>query len=255
MLKKVSIITVCFNSEKYINDSILSVLSQTYKNIEYIVIDGGSNDSTIDIVNSYGFQISKFISEPDKGIYDAMNKGIKFATGEIVGILNSDDVFFNNDVIEKVVESFSTHSIDCLFGDIVYVNRNDIFKIVRYWKSSIMPKHGFYRAWHPAHPSFYVRREIYDKYGNFKDYYQFSADFELMLRFLQRYHLKSFYISRPLVRMRLGGKTSKNFNNIFLGNMECRNAFKENNLKFSFFYFIFRVLMKVKQFKVLKFLK
>lgn len=246
---KISIITVTYNSSETIADCIKSVYNQTYSDIEHIIIDGNSKDNTLKIINSIPNRISKIISEPDLGIYDAMNKGLKLATGEVVGILNSDDFFYDYSIIAKIVNTFSLKNCDCLFGDIVYVNRKDTAKIIRYWKSSVMPKHGFSYGWHPAHPSFYVKKEIYQEYGYFKIKYQFSADFELMLRLLHKNLISYSYLAIPMVRMRLGGKTSKNLNNVYLGNKECVHAFKDNNIKISILYLFFRFLMKIKQFR------
>lgn len=151
---KVSIITVVWNNADTIKDAIESVLNQTYKNIEYIIVDGGSTDGTIEIIQSYGNKISKFISEKDEGIYDAMNKGIKLATGDIVGILNSDDFYKSNDVIETVVREFISKDIDCLYGDLEYVDKNDTSKVIRYWKSNPYKEGLFQKGWHPPHPTF-----------------------------------------------------------------------------------------------------
>ncbi len=175
---KISFIIVVYNSKNTIKETIESVLHQDYPLIEYIIIDGQSNDGTLDIIKMYKDKISKLISEKDNGIYDAMNKGIKLANGDIIGILNSDDIFENNKVISKVVKIFKTNSINSLYADLKYVNRYDTDKIIRYWKSSPFIKNSFKNGWHPPHPTFFVKKEIYEKYGYYNLNFKISADFE-----------------------------------------------------------------------------
>ena len=245
---KVSIVTITYNSEKTLEETIESVLSQSYKNIEYIIIDGNSSDKTIEIVKKYGDQISTFLSEPDDGIYDAMNKGLKLATGDIVGILNSDDVYFDNKVIEGVIESFEETKSDSLYGDLYYVEENDLDKVSRYWKSSSFIRGSFRKGWHPAHPTFFVKREIYDKYGYFNLDMKVSADFELMLRFLERYAISTFYIPRVLVKMRLGGESNRSIENILKGNQDILKAFDINNITINkYLYPFYRLVPKIYQ--------
>lgn len=191
---KVSIITVVFNNKDFIESAIKSVLSQTYSSIEYIVVDGGSTDGTIEIINKYRDKIAKFISEPDKGIYDAMNKGIKMAAGEIIGTLNSDDVYADSRVIETAVKSMEEKRVGVCWGDLVYVSRNDISRIIRHWKSSEYEEGKFKNGWMPPHPTFFVRKEIYGKFGAFNLNFKIAADYELMLRFLERHKVGSCYI-------------------------------------------------------------
>ncbi len=245
---KVSIITVCYNSEKYIEFAIQSVLNQDYKNIEYIIIDGNSKDKTLEIVKSYQNRISKIVSEKDKGIYDAMNKGIMAATGDIIGILNSDDIYLNNNVISNVVNVFNSNKTQSIFADIMYVERENTDNVIRYWKSNSYKQGAFRKGWHPAHPTFFVRKEVYDKYGIFNLEFPLAADFELMLRFLERYQISSIYLPNPLIKMRLGGATNKNIKNIINQNLECYKAFKINNIKVSPFYALYRLVPKLKQF-------
>lgn len=228
---KVSIITVVWNNEKTIANAIKSVLSQTYLNIEYIIIDGKSTDSTIDIINSYGTKIAKFISEPDKGIYDAMNKGLKLATGDVVGILNSDDMYISKDVIEKIVAIFETHSVESLFADLVYVRPENLEKIVRYYDSSHFSPAKFAYGWMPAHPTFFVKREVYDKYGYFKTDYKIAADYELLARFLGKYAISYFYLQLPIVKMRTGGVSTTNFKSNIVINQEILRACAENGIE------------------------
>jgi len=223
---KVSVITVCFNAASTIRDTIESVLSQDYPHIEYIIIDGASTDDTVEIVSSYRERISRFISEPDKGIYDAMNKGIKLAEGDIVAILNADDFYVNSKVISKVVEAFKNSKADIVYGDIVIVDPKDTNKVIRYWKAGKYRPGSFKWGWHPPHPAFFVRREVYEEYGAFDLEFKVAADFELMARFMERYRLKSFYLPEVLVKMRSGGNSTRNIWNILVANWECYNALK-----------------------------
>ncbi len=244
---KVSIITVVYNNEKTIGDAIDSIQSQTYENIEHIIIDGKSTDKTVDIVKSYGNKIAKLISEKDNGIYDAMNKGLDLVTGDIIGILNSDDIYANKNVISRVVKEFSKTNVDSVFSDLDYVDQYDISKIVRKWRSSEFIQGSFVNGWHPAHPTFFVKKELYKKYGTFDLDFQVSADFELMLRFLERNHISSSYIPHVLVKMRNGGESNVSLKNILLGNKHIRNAFAKNNIKISKFYTPKRLALKIWQ--------
>lgn len=247
---KFSLITVTFNSSRTLRDTIQSVLSQTYPDIEYIIVDGLSEDGTIDIIKEYASLFHgrlNWISEKDQGLYDAMNKGFKMATGEIVGIINSDDLLAEPNAIEKVIGSFKEHKdIDCVYADLYYVAQHDTSKIVRHWITG--KQRSFSKGWHPAHPTFYVKREMYTKYGMFDLDFKFAADFELMLRLVEKEHIRLFYLPEPLVRMRLGGTTSKNLTNIKKGNIECLNAFEKNGIPVSILYPFYRLLPKLKQY-------
>jgi len=247
---RVSIITVAYNSAATIRDTIESVINQTYPDIEYIVVDGVSKDNTIDIVKEYEPEFKgrmRWISEPDNGLYDAMNKGFAMATGKIVGIINSDDLFSDKQAVEKVVCKFKMNDpVDCVFADLFYVAQNDTNKIVRYWKTG--KKKSFAKGWHPAHPTFYVKKEIYDRCGTFDLQFKLAADFELMLRLVEKDRISMVYLPEPLVKMRLGGATSKNLTNIKKGNLECIQAFKKNEIKVSVLYPLYRLLPKLKQY-------
>lgn len=244
----VSIITVCLNNRKFIPFAIESVLNQSYPNIEYIVIDGGSTDGTVEILKSYGDQITRFISEPDLGIYDAMNKGISLASGDIVGILNSDDLYFDNNVISEVVEQFKRSSCPIIFGDLYYVNKDNTSTILRKWATKGFVPNSFRKGWHPPHPTFFVFKKIYDDYGLFDLQYKLAADFELMLRFLEKHRIQCLYFPRVLVKMRMGGATNKSLKNIFNQNIECYRAFKNNGLPVSMLYPLYRLVPKLAQF-------
>lgn len=245
---KISIITVCYNSAKTLEDTIQSVMGQTYGDIEYIIIDGASTDGTLQILNKYKEDIDVLVSEPDKGIYDAMNKGIAKATGSIIGILNSDDVFFDNHTIQKVVDAFNTSGAEAVFGNLYYVKADDTNSVVRFWKSSPYKANGFSKGWHPAHPAFFVKKNVYEKYGVFDTTFNISADFELMLRFIAKHHIKTFYTSTVFVRMRVGGASNKNIKNIITGNKNIARAFKKNNIHYPAYYPVARLLPKLLQF-------
>lgn len=247
---KISLITVTFNSGGTLRDTIQSVLSQTYYDIEYIIVDGHSQDNTVDIIKEYEPLFDgrlKWISEKDQGLYDAMNKGFQMATGDMVGIINSDDLLAEATAIEKVIDCFEGHKdIDCVYADLYYVSQYDTSKIVRHWITG--KQRSFSKGWHPAHPTFYVKRDIYLKYGMFDLDFKFAADFELMLRLVEKEHIRLFYLPEPLVRMRLGGTTSKNLTNIRKGNIECLNAFRKNGIPVSVLYPFYRLLPKLKQY-------
>ena len=205
--------------------------------IEHIVIDGASVDNTTDIIKNYNNLISKWISEEDKGIYDAMNKGLSIASGDVVGFLNADDIFFDNHVLEKVASVFSDPSVDCCYGDLVYVDLQNMERVVRYWKSCEYRYGLFGRGWCPPHPTFYARKKVFEKYGGFDLGYEMGNDVELMMRFLAHYKIKVKYIPEILIRMRMGGESNKNIFNIIKQNFEIIRAIKKNNLRVSLFMF------------------
>ena len=246
----VSIITVCFNSADTIEDTIKSVLSQDYKDIEYIVVDGGSRDATLEILTKYRSRISKYISEPDNGVYDAMNKGLKLATGEVVGFLHGDDFYATKEVIEKVVRVFKQNKIDCLWGDLVYVNKENTEKIIRYWKSGRYRKNLFKSGWMPAHPTFFVKRCIYEKYGYFNTDFRIAADYEIMLRFLHKFNISNYYIPKVLVKMRVGGLSNRSLKNVVRKSIEDYKAWKTNNLSGGIYAIIMKNISKIPQFFV-----
>lgn len=246
---KVSIITGTYNSAEFIESCIQSVNNQDYLDIEHIIIDGVSKDNTLELIKNSDSRVVKIVSEPDKGIYDAMNKGLKMATGEIVAILNSDDFYNSNDVVSTVVKKFKEHNLDCLYGNLYYVNQQNPDIIVRNWATGEYNKQkGFQYGWHPAHPTFFAKNRVYKKYGYFNLDFKIAADFEIMLRLLQKNNINGFYLDSPIVRMRLGGESNKSIKNIIRGNKECMKAFKVNGLKVSALYPIYRILPKLKQF-------
>lgn len=211
---KISIITATFNSASTVKDTFESVLAQTYKDIEYIVIDGLSKDNTVEIIKEYEPKFGgrmRYVSEKDKGLYDAMNKGIAMATGDVVGILNSDDFYTSNDILELVAKKMQDKNIDAVYGDIHFVNDNDLSKCVRYYSSHIFSRWLMRYGFMPAHPSFYCRRDVYTKYGAFDTSYKIGADFESLLRYIFINHIKTVYIKRDFVTMRTGGASTEGF--------------------------------------------
>jgi glycosyltransferase involved in cell wall biosynthesis len=244
---KISIITVVWNNKKTIKDAIDSVLSQTYKNIEYIIIDGASIDGTIEIIKNYGDKITKFVSEPDKGLYDAMNKGIKLATGYVVGILNSDDLYIDNFVIEKIVKTFEEQKMDSLFADLVYVKPDNLDKIVRYYDSSNFNPLKFAYGWMPAHPTFFVKREVYKKYGLFRTDLKIASDFDILARFLYINKVPYYYMKEVLVKMRVGG-VSTSFSSIWINTLEQLQVCKDNDIKTNIFKILSKYPSKIKGF-------
>lgn len=245
---KITVITVCYNSAGTLADTLASVREQSYPGIEHIVVDGASSDESMEIIRANGQHVAKVVSEPDHGIYDAMNKGIQLATGDVVGFLNSDDVFAHNDVVTRIAQTMLKPSVDACYGDLVYVAENDMSKVVRYWKSRKY-RHGmFERGWVPAHPTFYARRELYQKFGGFDLDMRLAADFDILLRFFEAHRISSAYIPEVLVRMRLGGATNGSFGNVFRQNREIARAFRKNGLNVGLKPFVFKLMSRLTQF-------
>lgn len=235
----VSIITVTLNSKTVLNDCLDSVANQSHDNIEHIVIDGGSTDGTLTLLNSKRKNLAILISEPDNGIYDAMNKGIAFARGDIVGILNSDDFYVNDQIISNVNKIFTDDpSLGACYADLVYVDRHKAQKTIRYFKSSKFVKGLFAKGWNPPHPTFFVRRSIYNKFGLFNLNYRLASDIDLMFRFLEIHKIKTKYVPEIWVKMRLGGTTNKSLKNIFKQNQEVLKAFREQGLRINTISFL-----------------
>lgn len=245
---KVSIITVCRNSEATIDAAVRSVLEQDYADIEYIVIDGKSTDNTVSVIEKYRSKISKIISEKDDGMYFAINKGIKLATGDIVGILNADDFYMNKKVILTVAKEFLEKKTDSVYGDLQYVLKENPQRNFRHWKSEPFNPKFFLKGWMPPHPTFFVKRNCYEKFGMFNTFFSISADYELMLRFLYKHKITSSYIPEVLVKMRTGGISNVTFKSRVKANKEDRLAWKVNGLKPNSFTLILKPLSKLRQF-------
>lgn len=245
---KVSIITIAYNSAETIEDTIQSVAAQSYPDIEYIVIDGASKDETMDIVNRHRDAIATVVSEPDKGIYDAMNKGVERATGDVVGILNSDDFYADADVISDVVAHFKSTGSDGVYADLVYVDRDDPEKVVRYWKSKPYASGLFRKGWMPAHPTFFVRKHCYDNFGHYDTRLRSAADYELMLRFIERHKISVSYLNRTITKMRVGGQSNVSMKNRIRANQEDREAWRMNNLTPAWYTLYLKPISKIGQF-------
>jgi glycosyltransferase involved in cell wall biosynthesis len=245
---KVSIITISYNSAETIEDTIKSVVSQDYPNIEYIIIDGASKDTTLSIVDKYKDKIAKVISEKDKGIYDAMNKGVQNATGDIIGILNSDDYYYDTTVISEVVRLFEQEKTDGLYADLVYVDRADSEKIIRYWKSGKYTPGKFLKGWMPPHPTFFVKKEVYTHFGLYNTDLRSAADYEFMLRVIHKNKISLCYMPRVLTKMRVGGMSNVSLKNRWRANMEDRRAWKINGIKPRWYTLTVKPLSKLFQF-------
>lgn len=227
---KISIITVVWNNKETIKDAIDSVLSQTYKNIEYIVVDSASSDGTVGIVQSYGEKISTFVSKKDKGIYDGLNKGIFLATGDVIAFLHSDDIYANDTIVEQIAESFmQDSSLDGVYGDLVYTPKSDTSKVLRYWKSKEFNKSLLAKGWMPAHPTLFLKKDIYKKYGIFDLSFKIAGDYDFMLRVLSA-GIKVKYIPQVLYKMRVGGESNKSLKNIIQKSREDLLALKRNDV-------------------------
>ncbi|MBU3623198.1 glycosyltransferase family 2 protein [Polynucleobacter sp. AP-Latsch-80-C2] len=227
---KVSIITVCYNSAKTLEHTIQSVLGQDYPQIEYIVIDGASKDGTLEIIQKHQSTISKWISESDRGMYDAMNKGIAMASGDVIGILNSDDVYMNNHVVSDLISKMKKDHADVVFADLILVDENQPEKILRYYDSGQFYPNRFQYGWMPAHPTVFVKKHIYDEVGLFKTDYQIAADYEMLIRILAVKKASYTYLPKPVVRMRAGGASTAGLSRNWILNTEIVRACKENGI-------------------------
>lgn len=246
---KVSIITVTFNSEKYLADCIRSVRAQYYQNIEHIIIDGKSTDGTIGIIKQYENSISHWVSETDRGMYDAINKGIALATGDVVGILNSDDVLDNDQVILNIVHAMEMNQTDAVYGDLEYVSQQDNRQVLRTWKGLPYNRNRFHIGWMPAHPTFYIRRKLIDQYGGYESHYFSAADYEFMARYLFRHRVSAVYIPKMIVRMRVGGASNINLKQRLRANRRDYLAMQKNKIPFAFLVSLLKPLLKLHQFK------
>ena len=245
---KISIITASYNSAETIKDTFGSVLNQSHKVFEYIVIDGASNDGTAEIVRSYGNIIERFVSEPDNGIYDAINKGIRLATGDVIGLLNADDFFYNNDVISEVARAFQSEDIDAVYGDVQFIAQDNTSRVKRYYSSKKFTPEKFRYGFMPAHPSFYVKRKLFDELGYYKTDYKIAADFELLLRFMYVNKIKCKYLGIPFVTMRTGGISNRSVLSNLTLNKEIVRACRENGIKTNYLNVYSKYLIKMFEF-------
>jgi len=242
---KISLITISFNSKESITETFQSIKNQSFKDYEYLLIDGESKDGTLTIANKQD-HIYKIVSEPDKGIYDALNKGIKNSTGEIIGFLNSDDTFYDENSLKYISDAFDKNT-DCVFGDLIYTDINENIK--RVWKGSAFKKGAFKKGWMPAHPTFYCRRSVYEKLGLYDDRFKIAGDFELMLRFLEKHKIRSKYIPKTLVNMKVGGASNNGLKSKLDILIEEFRAFDQNDISINKLSYIFNKAKKIKEFK------
>lgn len=245
---KISIITATRNSAATVENAIVSVASQGYPDLEHIIVDGNSSDATLPIVFRHADRIDKLISEPDHGIYDAMNKGISVATGDVVGILNSDDFYAHPQVLKKVARVFEEEAIDTCYGDLIYVDPVKVKRIIRYWRSGSHRPSNFYQGWMPPHPTFFVRRAVYEKYGDFNLALGTAADYELTLRFLLKYNVSTAYIPEVLVHMRSGGASNASLKGRLATIRMANLSWRVNQLKPRPWTLTFRLLSKLVQY-------
>jgi glycosyltransferase involved in cell wall biosynthesis len=246
---KLSIITVVYNRKETIENTILSVLNQTYSDVEYIVIDGASSDGTLDILKQYQSKFSQLVSEPDKGMYDALNKGIQRATGDVIGILHADDEFAENNILETIVSYMQEHEeIDCVYGDVGFVHLKNPGKIVRYYSSAVFHRELFRYGFMPAHTSFFCYRKYFEIYGHYRTDMEIAADFDLLLRFLKKHQLKAGYLPQMFVKMNTGGTSTRGISSTYKINKEIRQILREHQIPSSYWHLYSRYLIKIQEF-------
>lgn len=249
---KISIITVTYNSALYLADCIRSVQSQTYPHIEHIIVDGKSTDGTINIIKKYEDGISSWVSETDRGMYDAINKGMNMATGDVIGLLNSDDVLSNDEVIADIVQHFTAQQTDAIYGDLEYVAQHDVNKVFRIWKGLPYNRKRFLVGWMPAHPTFYFKRKLLEIYGGYETHYFTASDYEFMARYLYQHKVSASYLPKLIVRMRVGGASNKNLKQRLRANRRDYLAMKRNSIPMAFIVSILKPLLKLHQFRNIK---
>jgi glycosyltransferase len=241
----ISIITISYNAEATIKKTLSSVASQSFDRIEHIIIDGGSKDKTLDICKSFS-HVSKLISEPDKGVYDAFNKGLKLATGDVIGFLNADDTLYNDNSVQEIVNAFTQNETDIVYGNLDYINENR--KVIRNWISRPYEKGLVKKAWMPAHPTFYCKKDVYNRLGGYDDTFKIGGDFELCLRFLEVNKVPSYYLDKKLVKMLVGGISNSGISSKWTIYKEELRAFKINKISINPVLFFLHKIKKLKQF-------
>lgn len=249
----ISIITATYNSANTINDTIQSVLRQTNKDFEYLIIDGGSTDETIDIVKSYESEFSgrlKWVSEKDKGIYDAMNKGIKMASGDIIGILNSDDYYTSDDILQTIADAFKCQNVDAIYGDIHFIKDGVPDKCVRYYSSRLFSPFWLRFGFMPAHPSFYCKRDVFDKSDLYRLDYKIGSDYEMMVRLFWKHKISSRYVPKDFVTMRTGGASNSNLQSRLTLIKEDVKACRDNGIYTNELFICLKFLYKIFEFRV-----
>lgn len=247
---KISVITVCYNSSATLSDTLESVLKQNYSDIEHIIVDGKSTDGTVELIRQYETRYQgkmKWITEPDAGIYDAMNKGISLATGDVIGFLNADDYYQDIKVLEEIAVVFKQTDIDAIHGNLSYINSKR--KVVRTWQGLPYAQGAFQKGWMPAHPTFYCKRKCFDQFGMFDPSIGSAADFELMLRFIEKYHITTCYMNRFMVFMRTGGSSTDGIHAVIRNTRQNQKAFRKNNLPYPWYYSVARFWNKISNIK------
>jgi glycosyltransferase involved in cell wall biosynthesis len=245
---KISVVTVALNAQKTLATALESVASQTYSPVEHLLIDGGSMDGTLSIAHQHGTHLATCISEPDRGIYDAMNKGAQHSSGDVLAFLNADDFYSSHHVLEKVAQVFQDKSVMACYGDLQYVDQKDPDLILRYWQAGPFTLGKFASGWAPPHPSFFVRRSVFFEAGGFNLRYKLAADNANMMKILECMKINSSYIPEVLVKMRTGGATNRNIKNIIRGNLEILNALNENGIKTNIIGYLFnKIVLKMAQ--------
>jgi glycosyltransferase involved in cell wall biosynthesis len=242
---KITIITIVFNKEKEIEQTIQSVLNQNYSDIEYIIVDGGSTDSTLSVIERYRSNISKLISEPDLGIYDALNKGIDNASGEVIGMVHAGDMLFNNNVISDLVQCFSQTGADLIYGNTVLVEPSNIERVKRVWEGGEFKPTRFLYGWMPSHSSIYIKRSVFQKYGNYRLDLDIAADYEFLLRVMYKHSVRCSYYPGLVTRFRVGGISNKNLFSFLKSNTQCYRSWKLNNLNVPFYTIPFKILRRI----------
>jgi glycosyltransferase involved in cell wall biosynthesis len=245
---KISVVTVVFNGASTIEDTILSVARQTHADIEHIVIDGGSTDGTLDVIARHRDRLAIVVSEPDSGLYDAMNKGIAAAAGDVIGTLNADDVYADDSVLGQVATAMQDPSCDACYADLIYVDARDAVKVRRVWRSRVFSPGLFLSGWMPAHPTFFVRRSVYERYGLFDTAYKLQADFELTMRFMEVHGIKAAYVPRLWVRMRSGGVSNRSVLNVIRGNLEAWRACRRHGFRVGPGFILRKIASRLPQF-------
>ena len=248
---KISIITVCYNSETTIRDTLESVKKQDYLDIEYVIIDGGSTDNTLNIINDYGEIITKVISEPDNSLYDALNKGLVNVTGDVIGFLHSDDFFSSITIISQLVSKINNDNLDGVYGDLQYVDKDNTNKIIRFWKSCEFKPNLLREGWMPAHPTLILKKEVYLKHGVFDKSFKIAADYDFMLRIFKDSNLKFGYLPKVVIKMRVGGASNRSLKNIIKKSKEDYRAIRSNNIG-GVITLLLKNTSKIKQFLIKK---
>ncbi len=245
---KISVITVTLNAGCFLEECITSVHAQSYHDVEYILVDGFSSDHTREIIRQHQEKITHFISEKDDNLYDAINKGINMSTGAIIGVLNADDYYPSPEILTKIAETFERTGADVVYGNLDYVNRKDTSKVIRKWRTSPYEPGRLNIGWMPAHPTFYVKRELLERYGTYRLRYGSSADYELMIRFLYKYKVKAAYLDALVVKMRTGGISNVSFRNRCLASYHDFLAMRDNGLPLRHLAILLKPLLKIPQF-------